>query len=313
MGTPDFAVPSLNTIFEAGYNIVGVITAPDKKSGRGRKINYSPVKKYALEKELLLLQPTNLKDEEFIEQLKNLKPEIQVVVAFRMLPEVVWSLPPMGTFNLHASLLPQYRGAAPINHAIMNGEKETGLTTFFLDDKIDTGKIISQYKMEIGFSENFGQLHDRLMAKGADLVLETIELIINGKVEPVLQSILSRYEKQLVTAPKLSKEDCRIDWNDYSLTIYNKIRGLSPYPTAFTYLTDKDNNQTYLKLFSANIEKTKHELVIGELLTNSKNYLKVAVKDGFIEILELQQEGKGRVIIKEFLNGFVVEKGMKFN
>ncbi len=244
MGTPDFAVPSLKAIIDSGYNVVGVITAPDKKAGRGRKINMSAVKIFALKNYLNILQPANLKDEAFLSELKALNPDLQVVVAFRMLPVSVWSLPPLGTFNLHASLLPQYRGAAPINYAIINGEKETGLTTFLLDDKIDTGRILMQERTEISDNDTAGTLHDRLMIMGSKLIVNTIDRLVKNEITPIDQTYLAD-DSDIRKAPKISKDDCRINWYNNSITIRNYVRGLSPYPAAMTILKCKNKNLLY--------------------------------------------------------------------
>jgi methionyl-tRNA formyltransferase len=294
MGTPDFAVASLNALFEAGYDIAGVVTAADKPAGRGQKLQESAVKKYAVEKGLKVLQPLKLKDPEFIEELRSLKADLQVVVAFRMLPEIVWDMPPKGTINLHASLLPNYRGAAPINHAIINGETESGVTTFFLKHEIDTGDVIFSEKVAIAEDDSAGDLHDHLMEAGAGLLLKTVKAIAedNYKEQPQLSS------DELKHAPKIFKEFCKIDWNQPVKTIYNLIRGLSPYPTAFTELNDKT-----IKIFKARYEETTPENVPGEHVTDGKTFLKFAAKDGFISLLDLQYEGKKRMMVDEFLRG----------
>jgi len=313
MGTPDFAVPSLDILVKNGYNIAGVITAPDKPAGRGRKISYSPVKKYALSNNLLVLQPQNLKDENFINRLKSLKPDIQVVIAFRMLPKAVWEIPPLGTFNLHASLLPQYRGAAPINWAVINGEKETGVTTFFIKEEIDTGKIILSEKVEITPNETAGELHDKLMMIGANLVLLTVDSIINNKYSLTNQSELTVEAASLKKAPKIFKEDCRIDWTKSVNEIYNFIRGLSPYPGAFTELVSPNHKTLLLKIYRAEKTETCKEDIIkdkdlspGKIQTDGKGYLKISCKNGFINITEIQQEGKRMMKIEEFLRGFSI-------
>jgi len=296
MGTPEFAVASLKCLVENGINVVGVITAPDKPQGRGKKMGASPVKEFALTQGLNILQPVKLKDPEFIKELAKLKADLQVVVAFRMLPEVVWSMPPLGTFNLHASLLPQYRGAAPINWAIINGEKETGVTTFFLKHEIDTGNIILQEKEPIFDRDNVGSLYERLMDKGANLVLKTIKAI-QEKNHPVLPQMNI---SELKSAPKIFKETCQVNWDNEVSIINNFIRGLSPYPTAWTMLNDKT-----LKIFEA--EKENDNTVKekpAEILTDNKTYLKFASQNGFIHIKELQLEGKRRMTIDEFLRGF---------
>ncbi len=311
MGTPEFAVPSLKILLEAGYNIVGVITAPDRKAGRGRKLAISPVKEYALNHNLNLLQPEKLKDEEFVSTLKSLKADLQIVVAFRMLPEVVWSMPPLGTLNLHASLLPQYRGAAPINHAIMNGEKKTGLTTFLIDNKIDTGKILMQEAVEIGDDENVGQLHDKMKVKGALLVLKTVERITKGEITPKNQTELIGQDLLIRPAPKILKTDCQINWNQSVDKVYNFIRGLSPYPGAQTRLETDNKKQIGIKIFKARKYYTDHQLLVGKIITDNKNTLKVVVNSGFIEIRELQLAGKKRMRSDKFLLGFKMPENAK--
>lgn len=296
MGTPDFAVASLDALVKAGFDIVGVITAPDKPSGRGQKISESAVKRYAVEHHLHILQPTKLKDADFLKQLEALKADLQVVVAFRMLPEVVWNMPPKGTINLHASLLPQYRGAAPINWAILNGDKESGVTTFFLQHEIDTGNILFAEKVAINDDMTAGELHDELMVVGSKLLVKTVKAIESGDYKEKPQDEFPI--ESLVHAPKIFKEDCEIDWNLNTQKVFNLIRGMSPYPTAFTTLNGKG-----LKIFSAEMELKKHELNAGELVTDNKNYLKFATKDGFIILKELQLEGKKRMKVDEFLRG----------
>ncbi|MCF6341370.1 MAG: methionyl-tRNA formyltransferase [Bacteroidales bacterium] len=307
MGTPEFAVPSLQAIVEAGHKVAGVITAPDKPAGRGKKLHVSAIKQFAVRLGLKLLQPVNLKDEHFINALRDLKADLQVVVAFRMLPEKVWAMPPLGTFNLHASLLPQYRGAAPINHAIINGEKTTGLTTFFLDTLIDTGTIIQQQEIQIGEDENAGSLHDRMMHSGASLVEETIELIRNGRAKPIPQSALVPTGKTLHTAPKIFKADCRIDWGKSAADIHNFVRGLSPYPTAFTEFVSPAGGGLLVKIFKTAKKETVHDVISGRILTDGKQELSVAVSDGFIYILELQLAGKKRLAADAFLRGNTFE------
>lgn len=294
MGTPDFAVASLNALVEAGFEVVGVVTAADKPAGRGQKLQESAVKQYAVLKGIPVLQPLKLKDPIFLEELKSLNADLQVVVAFRMLPELVWNMPPSGTINLHASLLPQYRGAAPINHAIINGEKESGVTTFFLKHEIDTGDVIFSEKVEIRSDETAGELHDELMHAGAGLLVKTVKAIANGdyQEQPQPQSA------ELKHAPKIFKEDCLIDWNQPALKIYNQIRGLSPYPTAFTKLNDK-----VLKIFKAELEDKEPGISAGAFLSDGKTYLKFAAKDGFIKLTDLQYEGKKRMRTDEFLRG----------
>lgn len=300
MGTPQFAVPSLDRLYQAGLNIVGVITAPDKPAGRGMKITESAVKKYAIEKNLKILQPEKLKDPSFIEELKALKADVQVVVAFRMLPEIVWDMPPLGTINLHASLLPQYRGAAPINWAIINGEKETGVTTFKLQQEIDTGNILLQQKIGINDDETAGSLHDKMMEAGASLLLKTINQMAEGSLKQISQSsIAGPQHSTLKSAPKIFSEDCEINWNKKVEEIYNFIRGLSPYPAAFTYLKGKK-----LKVFTAQKESTEISAKPGEVFTDQKTFLKLTAADGFIHLKEIQLEGKKRMKIEEFLRGW---------
>ena len=303
MGTPDFAVAPLQKLVEAGYNVVAVITAPDKPSGRGKKIRFSAVKEYALSQELTLLQPEKLKSTEFVDQLRNLAPDLQVVVAFRMLPEVVWSIPSMGTFNLHASLLPNYRGAAPINHALINGESQTGVTTFLIDAKIDTGNILLQEDIPIGDEESAGELHDRLMDLGAKLVIKTVDQLAEGSLQAKPQDKFKHKQKELHNAPKIHKEDCLINWKNPGRQIHNLIRGLSPYPTAFTYLEKAPDQKILFKIFHTKFEPAAHSLAPGSLIRDGKKELKVAVSDGYMSILSLQQEGKRRMKTEEYLLG----------
>ena len=297
MGTPDFAVGILDTILNHQYNVVGVITAADKPAGRGQKINTSAVKEYALEKGLKILQPTNLKDEKFLEELKRLDANCQVVVAFRMLPEVVWKMPKFGTFNLHASLLPNYRGAAPINWAIINGETKTGVTTFFIDDKIDTGAIILSAETPIATTENVGQLHDRLMALGSKTVIETLASIENGTVQTTRQTD----SPEIKTAYKLNRDNCKIDWTKQGKDIYNLIRGLSPYPVAWTLIQDGELEWN-VKVYEAIFEKENHSFKIGTIITTKKE-MKIAVVDGFVHLLTIQFPGKKKMNSQELLNG----------
>lgn len=312
MGTPEFAIPVLDAIFAAGYNIVGVVTAPDKPSGRGRKLTPSPVKQFALEKGLKLMQPPKLKNPEFIKELTELAPDLQVVVAFRMLPKEVWSIPEKGTFNLHASLLPQYRGAAPINHAIINGEKLTGLTTFFIDENIDTGKIIEQTKLIIHEEETFGELHDRMMHTGAELVLSTIKKVLQSSAEAIEQSTLSNDQKELKSANKISKEFCQINWDQPQENVYNFIRGLSPYPAAFSWLSNADENLILVKIYKAEKKPGKSNSLPGTIITDNKTFIDVATKEGYIRIHELQLMGKRRMSVRELLNGFNLKMGAHF-
>lgn len=297
MGTPDFAVGILDTIYKNNYEIVGVITAPDKPAGRGQKVSMSAVKEYALEKNLRLLQPTNLKSEDFLAELKSLDANLQVVVAFRMLPEVVWKMPKLGTFNLHASLLPEYRGAAPINWAIINGETKTGVTSFFIDDKIDTGAMILSKETEIGTNETAGELHDRLMHLGSETVLETLQLIESGNAITTLQE----NNPDVKTAYKLNKENCKIDWSQSGKTIFNLIRGLSPYPAAWTYIKDGENEWN-VKIYLASFEEKAHSETIGKITTTKKEIF-IATKDGLLKIESLQFPGKKRMLAHELLNG----------
>lgn len=305
MGTPEFAVASLDALVEKGYNVVGVITMPDKPVGRGLKLQPSAVKQYALDRGLSLLQPVSLKDPSFLEQLRALHADLQVVVAFRMLPEVVWNLPPLGTFNLHASLLPQYRGAAPINWALINGEKVTGVTTFFLSHEIDTGRILLQEKCIIHDEDNAGMLHDRLMTMGAKLVVKTVEGILQGTVSSVPQSALHEQGELLRSAPKIFREHCKVDWNCSVDVAGNLIRGLSPYPAAWTELVAVQGVEPLrFKLFSCEKVPGSHTLPAGTIRSDNKSFLDVAVADGFIRITDLQLQGKRRMKTAEFLNGY---------
>ena len=297
MGTPEFAVGILDSIVKSNYEIVGVITAADKPAGRGQKIKYSAVKEYAVENNLKLLQPTNLKDETFLAELKSLDANLQVVVAFRMLPEAVWKMPELCTFNLHASLLPNYRGAAPINWAIINGETKTGVTTFFIDDKIDTGAIILNKEIRINPNENAGALHDSLMLLGSEAVVETLSLIVKGNVQTTIQ----QDNPEIKTAYKLNRENCKIDWTKSAAEIHNQIRGLSPNPSAWSIFKDKGEKWN-VKLYDAKIIPESHSYPIGTIIT-SKKEIKVAVKDGLIEILNIQFPGKKKMKANELLNG----------
>jgi len=311
MGTPDFAVGVLQSLIIHKFNVVGVITAPDKPKGRGQKLNQSAVKKFAIENELTLLQPSNLKSEDFLSELKKLEANLQIVVAFRMLPKVVWQLPLLGTFNLHASLLPDYRGAAPINWAIINGETKTGVTTFFIDEKIDTGEIILQKEVDIDIKDTAGDLHDKLMKVGSKLVVDTVKFIEKGIVKTVKQSQfkdlgVNHIEK---SAPKIFKETCKIDWNQPIATIYNKIRGLSPYPASWTII-DNMNEKLEAKIYLADKIIEHHPYSIGKIVA-SKSELKVAVREGFIMIYEMQLPGKRKMKIKDLLNGFSFNENSK--
>lgn len=297
MGTPEFAVGILDTILKNNYTVVGVITAVDKPAGRGQQVKYSAVKEYALEKGLHLMQPTNLKDPAFVQELAELNANVQVVVAFRMLPEVVWRMPELGTFNLHASLLPNYRGAAPINWAIINGEKETGVTTFFIDDKIDTGAMILAKSTAIDPKENTGSLHDRLMALGCEAVVETLTQIQNGTVTTTIQTDTP----DIKTAYKLNKENCKLDFTRTGIELYNQIRGLSPYPAAWCMVKDGEHEWN-VKIYEAIWEPESHNLEVGSWFT-SKKEIKIAVKDGFLHILRLQFPGKKQMAAFEIMNG----------
>ena len=298
LGTPDFAVASLDALVKAGCKIEGVVTAPDKPAGRGMKLTESAVKKYALENGLHILQPEKLKNSTFLEALKALKADVQVVVAFRMLPEVVWNMPPMGTINVHGSLLPQYRGAAPINWAIINGESETGVTTFKLQHAIDTGDVLMQTKIAIGENETAGSLHDRMMYVGASTLVETLSGILDGSITPTQQNdILDGREPK--HAPKIFTDTCQIDWNKTAEEIHNLIRGLSPYPAAYTFINGKK-----LKIFLGKKEIAVHSYSFGHPVSDNKTYLKFSCANGFISALEVQLEGKKKMLIDEFLRGF---------
>lgn len=299
MGTPEFAVASLKQLIEERFNVVGVITAPDKPAGRGRKMQMSPVKQYALSMNIPVLQPTNLKSPEFLEALDALQHNLQVVVAFRMLPEVVFERPQFGCFNLHASLLPQYRGAAPIHWAVINGEKQTGVTTFFLKKKIDTGNILLQESINISAQETTGELYYRLMQLGAELVIKTCQIIQKGEEDPKPQITEG---VTLKAAPKIFKEDCEINWHQDSQSVFNFIRGMSPYPCAWTTLQDK-----LFKIYYGRINKEQPLKQPGSLLTDGKHYLMFATKDGWIDCQDVQLQGKKRLAIQEFLNGFTID------
>lgn len=299
MGTPEFAVASLDAMLNAGCTIVGVITAPDKPAGRGLKLQESAVKKYAVEKGLPILQPEKLKNPQFLEDLRSLNADVQVVVAFRMLPELVWDMPAMGTINVHASLLPQYRGAAPINWAIINGEKQTGVSTFKLKHEIDTGDILLQEKIPIGENETAGELHDRLKELGAEVLVKTIHALANGTLKEISQSEISNAKSETIMhAPKIFTETCRIDWNKPVDEVHNLVRGLSPFPGAFTHLNEK-----LLKIYRSEKESRQPEVAPGEFETDGKTFLKFAGKDGFISVKELQMEGKKKMNIEDFLRG----------
>lgn len=313
MGTPQFAVASLEQLLQNGYNIVGVITVPDKPAGRGQQVQQSAVKKYALEKGLNILQPEKLKDESFLNQLHELKADLQIVVAFRMLPEVVWNMPPLGTINLHGSLLPQYRGAAPVNWAVINGEKETGVSTFFLQQEIDTGEIIFQERVSIADNETAGELHDKLMDIGAQLVLKTVKAIEKNNFPQIDQLQLIGEIIKIKSAPKIFKTDCRINWNRSIDEIHNKIRGLSPYPTAFTDFVSPEGKTVQVKIFISKKEYSEHNFPLSSIITDSKNYIKIAVNGGYIDILELQVAGKKKMAVSEFLRGFQLKNEWRVN
>lgn len=304
MGTPDFAVESLRALVEGGYNVVGVVTMPDKPMGRhGSVLQASAVKEYALSVGLPVLQPEKLKDEAFIASLTALAADLQIVVAFRMLPEVVWNMPRLGTFNLHASLLPQYRGAAPINWAVMNGDAETGVTTFFLTHEIDTGKIIRQKRLPIADTDNVGTIHDELMALGAGLVVETVDLLLAGKTDAVPQNQFFKDPSELRSAPKIFKDTCRIDWNRPLKAVYDFVRGLSPYPAAWTELLAPDGSRLVLKIYQAEKRPESHSEAAGTILSDKRTYMDIALPDGYLRLLSVQLAGKKRMNITDFLNG----------
>lgn len=304
MGTPEFAVESLKRLVEGGYNIVGVITMPDKPMGRhGSVLQPSPVKQYAVSQGLKVLQPEKLKNEEFVAELRSLNADLQIVVAFRMLPEVVWSMPRLGTFNLHASLLPQYRGAAPINWAVINGDTETGITTFFLKHEIDTGEVIDQVRVPIADTDNVEVVYERLMRLGGDLVLKTVDAILEGSVKTIPQEELAQVG-ELRPAPKIFKETCRIDWTIGVKRIYDFVRGLSPYPAAWTELYQEGTDPVMLKIFETEKLFCEHSLALGTIVTDCKTYFKIASSDGYVNVLSLQLAGKKRMEINDFLRGY---------
>lgn len=307
MGTPGFAVASLDELVRNGYQVVAVITAPDKPAGRGLQLQQSDVKRYALEKGLKVLQPEKLKDPAFLEELRNLKPDLQIVVAFRMLPEAVWTLPPLGTFNLHGSLLPQYRGAAPINRAVMNGDTETGVTTFFLQHEIDTGNVIFREATPIGENETAGEVHDRLMAIGAKLVRRTVDAVAEGNLKPVAQKDLIAAGETIREAPKIFREDCRIDWTKSANDIHNLVRGLSPYPAAWTELEEANGKRTVMKIYRTEKASGNSPSAPGSF----DGQLKAATGNGYIIIKELQVAGKKRMTAEEFLRGFRWDENAK--
>ena len=306
MGTPDFAVATLKNLLDHNYNVVGVITAPDRPAGRGRKLKSSAVKKFALENHLKIMQPTNLKSEDFILELQSLNANLQIIVAFRMLPKVVWDMPEYGTFNLHASLLPNYRGAAPIHWAIINGEVKTGVTTFFIDDKIDTGAIIMKEEKDITKDETVGGLHDKLMDIGSDLVIKTLKLIEADKIKTTIQP----EDQDLKTAYKLNRENCKINWNENINHIYNKIRGLNPFPTAWCYLDNGDDKKLSIKIYGVSKTEELHNSENGTVIITD-NKIKVACKNGFINIKELQLPNKRKMDSVSLLNGFKFHENAK--
>lgn len=304
MGTPEFAVAPLDLLIKNGCNIVAVVTAPDKPSGRGLQLSESAVKKYAKEKGLKILQPEKLKSPEFINELKSLNADLQIVVAFRMLPEVVWNMPPLGTFNLHASLLPQYRGAAPINWAIINGETKTGVTTFFIQHEIDTGNIIFQEEVSIEEEDNVGSLYTKLMNKGSELVVKTVKAIAEGNAPSTPQANIAK--ENLKQAPKIFKETCHINWINSAESIHNLVRGLSPYPAAFFNLKDDTKGEITIKVYQTKPEIEAHSIQPGTIISDNKKVLKVACSNGFVNITELQAAGKKRMKTEEFLRGFKI-------
>ncbi len=304
MGTPEFAVGILDAVIKNNFEIVGVITAADKPAGRGQKVKFSAVKEYALEKNLRILQPLNLKDEQFLSELKDLNANLQIVVAFRMLPEAVWKMPELGTFNLHASILPNYRGAAPINWAIINGETKTGVTTFFIDDKIDTGAMILSSEILISSTENAGELHDRLMNLGCEMVIRTLDLIQNENITTTIQI----EDSEIKTAYKLNKDNCKIDWTKSGKDIQDLIRGLSPYPAAWSFFRD-ETNEWNVKIYESIFVEEVHDCILGKIIATKKE-MKIAVKNGFIVILSLQFPGKKRMKILEFLNGITFSQNL---
>jgi len=303
-GTPDFAVASLKRLVSGGFAVVAVVTAPDKPAGRGLKEKASQVKEFALLHGIPVLQPVNMKDPAFLDQLSMFKPDLQIVIAFRMMPKQIWSLPPLGTFNLHASLLPQYRGAAPINRAIINGERETGVTTFFLNEQIDAGKILLSETVPIHPDESAGELHDRLMEIGSEVVIRTIEAIVSGMIIETSQETMAGTAVSLKTAPKIFREDCLINWNQEVAVIHNFIRGLSPHPGAFILLNMPEGISQVLKILKAQAEPSAEEVVPGKFFTDGKTFLKVGCKNGFIQIMELQLSGRKAMNSVDFLRGF---------
>lgn len=302
-GTPEFAVASLSALIDNNYHIKAVVTTPDKPAGRGKKIAFSPLKIFALEKKLHILQPENLSDLNFISDLQNINADLFIVVAFRKLPHIIWQMPILGTFNLHASLLPDYRGAAPINWAVINGENETGLTTFFLNEKIDEGKIIFSRKIKIESNETYGELYNRMKLIGSELLIKTVDAIFKNNIEAIEQSKITSQLQKLNKAPKILKSDCKINWNENAEAIINKVRGLNPLPTAYTIFVTSSETELYVKIFKANFEIENHNLGIGKILTDNKTYFKISVKDGFVYLIEIQIAGKNKVNIIDFLRG----------
>ncbi len=308
MGNPEFAVTPLSLLIENGFEVSAVVTNPDKPAGRGRKLRETPVKAFAVKKGLHIIQPAHLKDETFINELKSFNPDLFIVVAFRILPEIIWSIPSRGTVNLHASLLPDYRGAAPINHTIMNGETKTGVTTFFIDKHMDTGNILFKKEVSIDKTDNAGQLHDKLMVEGAELLVKTATAIRSGDYDTIEQAQLMHEKKQLHSAPKITKDDCRISWDKNSEKIYNFIRGLSPYPGAWSLMHIKEGKTVLIKIYAASYKKEDHHLRPGEIIIkNSSIY--VATIDGFIRIEKIQSAGKKILPVSEFLKGFRIQEG----
>lgn len=311
MGTPEFAVSSLEILIKSGFDVVAVITATDKPAGRGQKIKQSAVKEFAIKQQIKTLQPTNLKDSIFISELKALKADLQIVVAFRMLPEIIWDMPKLGTYNLHASLLPKYRGAAPINWAIINNEKETGVTTFKIKQAIDTGNILYREKINLNSDITAGELHDQLMKIGAELLLKTVVEINKNLIEGTELNFISQNDENTYHAPKITKELCKINWNKSGDEIYNLIRGLSPYPTAMAYLNNGDDKPSIIKIYNSSFKIIEHNYDNGLLITDNKTFLNAYCKNGIIQINDLQIEGKKRLLIADFLRGIKLNDGAK--
>ena len=311
MGTPEFAVTSLEILIKSGFNVVAVITAPDKPAGRGQKIKQSAIKEFAIKQQIKILQPTNLKDSNFISELKALNADLQIVVAFRMLPEIIWDMPKLGTYNLHASLLPKYRGAAPINWAIINNEKETGVTTFKIKQAIDTGNILYREKINLNSDITAGELHDQLMKIGAELLLKTVVEINKNLIEGNELNFISQNDENKYHAPKITKELCKINWNKSGDEIYNLIRGLSPYPTAMAYLNNGDDKPSIIKIYNSSFKIIEHNYDSGLLNTDNKTFLNAYCKNGIIQINDLQIEGKKRLLIADFLRGTKLNAGAK--